>query len=174
MSNVLDVNSINTTITGPLVVNGTVSEIGFSGYAASSSVTAKENLLIVVAPLVKVAAGANTQLSLDTAAAAYNVGSLSASGQILCGNIGAGSTALTIQNLAGAAIAQFWNGTLLHATLNGSMAVASTVHLNGDVVVAGTLSGTGITVKQICKATSCKRPVLGQRPSYRSVGDVDI
>ena len=118
-----------------------------------SSVAAKENLLTVVAPLLKAAAGANTQLSLDTTAA-YNVGSLSASGQILCGNIGTGSTALTIQNLAGTAIAQFWNGTLLHATFNGSMAVASTVHLNGEVVVAGTLSGTAITSMLSPYATS--------------------
>ena len=39
LNTVLEVNATNTTITGPLVVNGTVSGTGFSGYATSSSVT---------------------------------------------------------------------------------------------------------------------------------------
>ena len=52
---------------------------------------------------------------------------------------------MTIQNPAGVAVAQFWNGSLLAATLNGSLAVATTTHLNGEVVIGGALSGLGIT-----------------------------
>ena len=62
-------------------MNGTVSGSVFSGYATSSSVAAKENLLTAVAPLLKAAAGANTQLSLDTTAA-YTVGNLTATGTV--------------------------------------------------------------------------------------------
>ena len=82
---------------------------------------------------------------MDTTAA-YTVGSLTSAGKIVCANIGTGSALpLTIQNLDGAAIAQFWNGPSLHSTFNGSLAVASIVHLNGEVVIAGALSGAGIT-----------------------------
>ena len=116
-SNVLDVNATNTTIAGPLIVNGNVSGSGITSllnpYAMSTAVNAKENSITIVSPLVKTVGTGVNQLSLDTIAA-YNVGSLTATGQILCGSIGTGSTALTIQNPAGVAVAQFWNLSLIH------------------------------------------------------------
>ena len=96
-SNVLDVNATNTTIIGPLIVNGHVSGSGItsllSPYATNTAVNAKEKSITIVSPLVKTVGIGVNQLSLDTTAA-YNVGSLTATGQILCGSIGTGTTAL--------------------------------------------------------------------------------
>ena len=117
------VTALGTITASDLVVSGTVSGDGFSSFFDTYSVAAlgaKEQAITALSPLPKqpLTTGANagkTQLSLDTTAA-YNVGSLNASGPILCGIIGAGPTALTIQNPADAAVAKFWNGNLLAAS----------------------------------------------------------
>ena len=68
-TNVLDVNAANTTITGPLVVNGTLTGTGITSllnpYATITAVNAKENSLTVVSPLVKTVGTGVNQLSLD-------------------------------------------------------------------------------------------------------------
>ena len=66
--NTVDVNTVNTTITGPMVFNGNI-----SGTGIVTLMSTKENSLTVVAPLVKTVATGVNRLSLDTTAA-YTMG----------------------------------------------------------------------------------------------------
>ena len=107
------------------------------------------------------------QLSLDTTAA-YTVGSLTSTGQILCNNLGTGATMLSIKNNAGATLAAFMNSATLAASFYGSLYVGTTTRLNsdldvvgtatlhGDVVITGTLSGTGMSTSATSSAVSGK------------------
>ena len=89
-TNVLDVNATNTTITGPVILNGNVSGTGItqllSMYLTSASINGKEDSITVSAPLLKATptygpnAGKNV-LYLDTTAA-YTVGNLTATGVV--------------------------------------------------------------------------------------------
>ena len=82
-TNVLDVNAANTTVTGPLVVNGTLTETGITSllnpYATITAVNSKANSLTIVSPLVKTVGTGVNQLSLDTTAA-YTLGTLNVTG----------------------------------------------------------------------------------------------
>ena len=89
-TNVLDVNATNTTITGPVILNGSISGSGItqllSTYLTSASINGKEDSITVSAPLLKTTptigtnAGKNV-LYLDTTAA-YTVGNLTANGVV--------------------------------------------------------------------------------------------
>ena len=133
-SNVLDVNATNTTITGPLTLNGTVTGSGVTsllgGYATSTALNAKENSITIVSPLVKTVGTGVNQLSLDTTAA-YNVGSLTASGKITC-------TSLTFNGTTVADLGGYATTTALNAKEN-LLAVVSP--LLKTTVLTGPLAG---------------------------------
>ena len=137
-----------------LTLNGTaMTDLG--GYATTTALNAKENLLTVVSPLVKTTvltgplAGMN-QLSFDSFAV-YNVGQLncnagvSVSQQILCGNIGTGPNALSIQNQAGVEVAKFWSNASKSTNIFGDLSVDGTTFLKGSLSCNGTVSGTGLS-----------------------------
>ena len=170
-SNVLDVNATNTTITGPLVVNGTLTGTGITSlltpYATTSSLAAKENSLTVV-----IAAGEDCRNRSQSALPRHYRCLYSrvsyCTGQILCNNLGTGPTMLSIKNNAGATVAAFMNSATLATSLYGSLYVGTTTRLNGDVdvagtttlhgnvVITGTLSSTGIAAFATTSALSGK------------------
>ena len=90
------------------------------------------------------------QLSLDPFAV-YDVGALnctaglSVSQQILCGNIGTGTNALSIQNQSGVEVAKLWNNASKSTNIFGDLSVDGTTFLNGSLSCNGTVSGTGLT-----------------------------
>ena len=117
---------------GNLTANGTVSGTGFTNL-----LTGKENLITATAPLLKTSANGLTQLSLDTAAA-YTVGSLTSTGQLLCGSIGTGTTALSIKNRIGDSLVDFYNLDTKAVTFHGPVTVEGICVANADINVTGT------------------------------------
>ena len=57
--------------------------------------------------------------------------------QTICGDLGTGTTAFSIQNPAGVEIAKFWNSTAKSTNLLGELAVDGVTNLLGEVAVQG-------------------------------------
>ena len=65
--------------------------------------------------------------------------------QILCGNIGTGTYALSIQNPSGGEVAKFWNNASKSTNIFGDLSVDGTTFLYGALSFNGTVSGTGLS-----------------------------
>ena len=104
-----------------------------------------------------------TQLSLDTAAA-YTVGSLTITDQLLCGSICTGATGLSIKNRIGGSIVDFYNLDTKDVAFHGPVTVEGICVANADINVTGTSYLNGAAV--VGAACSFKNDINVTGTSY--------